>query len=84
MTMRRLPITRPYIGEEELEAVQIPLRSGWLVQGPMVAEFERKFETFTGIGHALATSSCTTALHLAVAALDSSQATRSSCLRSRG
>ena len=67
--MRRLPITRPYIGEEELEAVQIPLRSGWLVQGPMVAEFERKFETFTGIGHALATSSCTTALHLAVAAL---------------
>ena len=69
MTMRRLPITRPYIGEEELEAVQIPLRSGWLVQGPMVAEFEGKFETFTGIGHALATSSCTTALHLAVAAL---------------
>jgi dTDP-4-amino-4,6-dideoxygalactose transaminase len=67
--MRRLPITRPFIGEEELEAVQIPLRSGWLVQGPMVAEFERKFETFTGIGHALATSSCTTALHLAVAAL---------------
>ncbi|MDQ5839799.1 MAG: DegT/DnrJ/EryC1/StrS family aminotransferase [Chloroflexota bacterium] len=69
MTMRRLPITRPYIGEEELEAVQIPLRSGWLVQGPMVAEFEGKFEAFTGIGHALATSSCTTALHLAVAAL---------------
>ena len=67
--MRRLPITRPYIGEEELEAVQIPLRSGWLVQGPMVAEFERKFEAFTSIGHALATSSCTTALHLAVAAL---------------
>lgn len=69
MTMRRLPITRPYIGEEELEAIQIPLRSGWLVQGPMVAEFERKFESFTGVGHALATSSCTTALHLAVAAL---------------
>jgi perosamine synthetase len=69
MTMRRLPITRPYIGDEELEAVQLPLRSGWLVQGPMVAEFEHKFEAFTGIRHALATSSCTTALHLAVAAL---------------
>ncbi len=67
--MRQLPITKPYIGVEELEAVQIPLRSGWLVQGPMVAEFERKFETFTGVEHALATSSCTTALHLAVAAL---------------
>lgn len=69
MTTRRLPITRPYIGEEELTAVQIPLKSGWLVQGPMVREFEQKFEEFTGVKHALATSSCTTALHLAVAAL---------------
>lgn len=66
---RRLPITRPHIGEEEMEAVLAPLRSGWLVQGPYVAEFERKFAAFTGADHALATSSCTTALHLAVAAL---------------
>ena len=69
MQNRQLPITRPFIGEEEIEAVQGPLRSGWLVQGPMVREFEGKFEEFTGIRHALATSSCTTALHLAVAAL---------------
>ncbi|MGH2358605.1 MAG: DegT/DnrJ/EryC1/StrS family aminotransferase [Candidatus Limnocylindria bacterium] len=66
---RRLPITRPHIGEEEMEAVLAPLRSGWLVQGPYVAEFERKFADFIGAEHALATSSCTTALHLAVAAL---------------
>ena len=66
---RQLPITRPFIGDEELEAVQGPLRSGWLVQGPMVREFEAKFEAFTGVRHARATSSCTTALHLAVAAL---------------
>ena len=69
MTTRHLPITKPFIGDEELEAVRIPLRSGWLVQGPMVKEFERKFEAFSHISHALATSSCTTALHLAVAAL---------------
>lgn len=68
-TTRRLPITRPHIGPEELEAVQVPLRTGWLVQGPFVAEFERKFAAFTGASHALAASSCTTALHLAVAAL---------------
>lgn len=67
--MRRLPITKPYIGEEELLAVQGPLKSGWLVQGPMVREFERKFEAFTDIKHARAASSCTTALHMAVAAL---------------
>lgn len=70
VTRRQLPITRPFIGDEELAAVQEPLRSGWLVQGPKVREFEDKFATFTGAGHALATSSCTTALHLAVAALD--------------
>jgi dTDP-4-amino-4,6-dideoxygalactose transaminase len=40
------------------------------VQGPLVAEFERKFERFTGATHAVATSSCTTALHVAVAALE--------------
>lgn len=46
-----------------------PLDSGWVVQGPWVGEFERKFAAFTGIPHAAATTSCTTALHLAVAAL---------------
>jgi perosamine synthetase len=69
MTTRRIPITKPYIGEEEIRAVEEPLRSGWLVQGPMVREFERKFAEFTGVAHALAASSCTTALHMAVAAL---------------
>jgi len=65
-----IPITRPYIGDEELAAVQEPLKSGWLVQGPFVREFEGKFAAFTGAAHAAASSSCTTALHLAVAALN--------------
>jgi perosamine synthetase len=66
---RILPITRPFFGDEELRAVQIPLETGWLVQGPFVQEFEDKFARFTGSSHAVATSSCTTALHLGVAAL---------------
>jgi dTDP-4-amino-4,6-dideoxygalactose transaminase len=66
---RTLPITKPFFGDEELRAVQIPLQTGWLVQGPFVQEFEGKFAQFTGSSHAVATSSCTTALHLAVAAL---------------
>ena len=41
--------------------------SGWLTQGPKVAEFEKKFAAFHGLPHALATTSCTTALHLALA-----------------
>lgn len=65
----KIPITRPFIGDEELEALRAPLESGWLVQGPEVAKFEDSFSRFTGAKHSAATSSCTTALHLAVAAL---------------
>jgi dTDP-4-amino-4,6-dideoxygalactose transaminase len=64
-----IPISRPYLGEEELAAVQQPLRDGWVVQGPRVADFEERFAAFVSAGHAVATSSCTSALHVAVIAL---------------
>jgi len=52
-----------------MRAVQLPLESGWVVQGPYVSKFEEMFSAFTGTRHSAAASSCTTALHLAVAAL---------------
>ena len=55
-----IPITKPYIGPEELEAIRRPLESGWLVQGPLVKEFEDKFGGYTAADHAIAASSCTT------------------------
>ena len=67
--MTTIPITKPFFGPEEMQAVQKPLETGWVVQGPYVAEFEAKFSAFTGAKASVATSSCTTALHLAVAAL---------------
>lgn len=66
---RSIPITRPVFGPEEMAAVQQPLESGWVVQGPFVREFEDRFCAFTGAQHAAATSSCTTALHIVLAAL---------------
>ena len=69
MTPMKIPITRPVFGAEEKAAVVKPLESGWVVQGPFVADFERKFSAFSGAAHAVATSSCTTAMHIAVAAL---------------
>lgn len=68
-TMKQIPISRPCFGDEERRAIQEPLETGWVVQGPRVAEFERKFAAYTGAEHALAVSNCTTALHMAVAAL---------------
>lgn len=62
-----IPITRPFFGEEEERAVVQVLRSGWVVQGPKVAEFEQCVAEYLGVRYAVATSSCTTALHLALA-----------------
>lgn len=67
--VRQIPITKTVFGEEEMAAVQKPLESGWVVQGPFVKQFEEQFSAFTGAPYSIATSSCTTALHIAVAAL---------------
>jgi dTDP-4-amino-4,6-dideoxygalactose transaminase len=64
-----IPITRPHLGPEEEAAAAAVLRSGWLTQGPKVAEFERVVAAHCGAAHAVAVANCTTALHLALAAL---------------
>jgi dTDP-4-amino-4,6-dideoxygalactose transaminase len=64
-----IPVARPYIGVEEEQAVIDVLRSGWVTQGPRVAEFEARFAQYIGCEHAVAVSSCTTALHLGLLAL---------------
>ncbi|MDQ3248289.1 MAG: DegT/DnrJ/EryC1/StrS family aminotransferase [Chloroflexota bacterium] len=65
----RIPITKTVFGPEEMAAVQKPLETGWVVQGPYVKQFENQFSAFTGAEHSIATSNCTTALHICVAAL---------------
>jgi dTDP-4-amino-4,6-dideoxygalactose transaminase len=64
-----VPIARTSLTEAEIQSVLAPLRSGWLVQGPKVREFEEKWCAFTGARHAIAVTSCTTAMHLSLAAL---------------
>lgn len=61
-----IPITRPLMGPEEEEAAAVAIRSGWITQGPKVAEFERAVAAYCGAAHAVAVSNCTTALHLAL------------------
>ncbi|KUK75717.1 MULTISPECIES: DegT/DnrJ/EryC1/StrS aminotransferase family protein [Methanobacterium] len=64
-----IPVAKPLIGEEEIEEVEKVLRSGFIAQGPKVAEFEEAFANYVGAEHAVATSSGTTALHVALLAL---------------
>jgi perosamine synthetase len=67
---RNIPISLPVTGEEEWMAVKEPLMSGWLTSGPKVTEFEKLFAERHQVKHAIAVTSATTALHLALVALN--------------
>ncbi|PKL66813.1 MAG: aminotransferase DegT [Methanobacteriales archaeon HGW-Methanobacteriales-1] len=63
-----IPIANPIIEDEEIQEVVKVLKSGFIAQGPKVAEFEEKFANYVGTEYAVAVSSGTTALHLALLA----------------
>jgi dTDP-4-amino-4,6-dideoxygalactose transaminase len=63
-----IPIARPVLGEEEKALVWSAMEAGQLAQGARVAEFEKRFADFIGAKHAVAVSSGTTAIHLALLA----------------
>ena len=65
-----IPLSRPSFGSEEEVAVAECLRSGWITSGPRVLEFEREFAKLCDTEDAVATTSCTAALHLALWCLD--------------
>jgi dTDP-4-amino-4,6-dideoxygalactose transaminase len=62
----RINVMLPYLGEEEIAAVTEVIESGWVAQGPRVAAFETAFAKAQQADFAVATSSCTAALHLAL------------------
>ena len=64
-----IPIARPTLGNEEVEAAGRAILSGWVSQGPEVAAFEQEFAEMVGTKYACAVSSCTSALHLALLAV---------------
>ena len=61
-----IPIAKPFLTAEEAQAAYDTILTGWITQGPRVAEFEEKFAAYTGAKYAVAVSNCTTALHLAM------------------
>lgn len=61
-----IPIAKPYLTADEAKAAHDTILTGWITQGPRVAELEEKFAAYTGAKYAVAVSNCTTALHLAM------------------
>jgi len=68
VSSQTIPLSRTEFGDAEARAVADVLASGWVTQGPKVAEFERIVAERVGATHAVATTSCTTALHLGLLA----------------
>ena len=66
--MNKIPVTIPYFDSREAERINQVIQSGWVAQGPVVAEFEKAVAAHEKVGYGVATTSCTTALHLAMAA----------------
>ena len=67
--MRNIYISQPVMDAQELRALEEPIDSGWITQGPKVGEFEKHFSAFHHLKHSLAVTSCTTGLHLILHAL---------------
>ncbi|MCB9252294.1 MAG: DegT/DnrJ/EryC1/StrS family aminotransferase [Flavobacteriales bacterium] len=61
-----IPIAKPYLTKDEAQAAYDTILTGWITQGPRVAEFEESFAKYTGAKYAVAVSNCTTALHLSM------------------
>jgi perosamine synthetase len=68
--LRFIPHSRPTLGEAEIQAVTEVIRSGHIAEGQVVQRFEEAFAQKMGVEHAVATSSGTAALHLALLAMD--------------
>ena len=66
---KNVPFHQALIEQDDIEAVVGVLKSGWLTTGARSREFETAFAQYVGASHAVALSSCTAALHLALAAI---------------
>jgi dTDP-4-amino-4,6-dideoxygalactose transaminase len=63
---KKIKLIEPVIGKKEIANVNSVLRSGWLTEGPQVAEFEERIKKYLGVNYAIAATSCTTAIELAL------------------
>jgi len=62
----KIPVAKPFLDVDDAQSAYDTILTGWVTQGPKVAEFEQQFSAYVGSSYAVALSNCTTALHLAM------------------
>ena len=77
-----IPLIKPLLDSQEEDAILRVIRSGWVTQGPEVKAFEDEFAQEVNAKHAVAVSSCTSALHLALKPVIKSRIERSCTAKS--
>jgi perosamine synthetase len=70
MTNKKIQLMKPNVGKDEIELVRQVIESGYLVEGPMVKEFEESVAKYVKAKHGIACTSATTGLELVLKALD--------------
>jgi len=65
-----IPFIKPYYDDDDFQAIKEVLQSGWVAQGPKVEELEEAVAKYLGCRFVISTTNCTTALTLALMALD--------------
>jgi len=66
---KKIKLIEPFVGKEEMKNINKVLRSGWLTEGPRTEELEQRIRQYVGVNYAVAATSCTTAIELALRAL---------------
>ena len=69
MEKEKIPLCVPEIGEEEVNSVKEVMKSGWLVHGPKIKEFEKEIAAYTVTKKAISVNSCTSALQIYIQSL---------------
>jgi dTDP-4-amino-4,6-dideoxygalactose transaminase len=67
---KKIKLIEPFVGKEEMKNINKVLRSGWLTEGPRTEELEERIKQYVGVNYAVAATSCTTAIELALRALE--------------
>jgi len=70
MKRKKMKLIEPVVGKEEIRNVSKVLRSGWLTEGPRTEELEERIKQYVSVNYAVAATSCTTAIELALRALE--------------